>query len=324
MHTHSIEPWRHAHTFGQDRPRQGERRTLIVTALTLVTMVVEIAAGLAFGSMALLADGLHMGSHAVALGISAFAYIYARRRAADPRFAFGTGKVNTLAGYTGAVLLGGFALVMAWESVARLLAPVPITFDLAIGVAVLGLLVNGVSVLVLGGHGHGHDHDHHHGHGHEAAHDHHHHEADHNLRSAYLHVLADALTSVLAIAALLGGKYLGASWLDPVMGIVGAVLVARWAWGLLRETGGILLDRQAPEHVREAVRAAIEGEADNRLADLHVWAIGPDLYAAELSIVTHEPRDPKDYKALLPAGLRVMHVTVEVHACPERPLSRAA
>jgi cation diffusion facilitator family transporter len=324
MHLHSIEPWRHAHTFGQDRPRQGERRTLIVTVVTLAAMLVEIIAGLAFDSMALLADGLHMGSHAVALGISAFAYVYARRRAADPRFAFGTGKVNTLAGYTGAVLLGGFALFMAWESVARLLAPVPITFDLAIGVAVLGLVVNGVSVLVLGGHGHDHEHHHGHDHDHEAAHDHHHHGADHNLRSAYLHVLADALTSVLAIAALLGGKYFGAIWLDPVMGIVGAVLVARWAWGLLRDTSGILLDRQAPAHIREAVHAAIGGDADNRLVDLHVWAIGPEIYAAAFSVVSHEPRDPEHYKALLPARLRVMHATAEVHACPERHVARAA
>lgn len=210
-------------------------------------MAVEIVAGVAFGSMALLADGLHMGSYAVALGLSAYAY--ARRRAADPRFAFGTGKVNVLAGYTGAVLLTGFALVMAWESLARLLAPVPIAFDAAIGVAVLGLLVNGALVLILDDHGHGHDHHH------EAEHGHHHHGgADHNLRSAYLHVLADALTSILAIVALLAGKYLGATWLDPLMGIVGAALVARWAWYLLAATGGILLDRQAPERVREAVR----------------------------------------------------------------------
>lgn len=323
MHTHSLAPWQHAHTFGQDHPRHGERRTLIVTALTLVTMAVEIVAGLAFGSMALLADGLHMGSHAVALGISAFAYGYARRRAADPGFAFGTGKVNTLAGYTGAVLLGGFALFMAWESIGRLLAPVPITFDLAIGVAVLGLAVNGASALILGGH----DHDHHHGHDHEheAGHGHHHHHgADHNLRSAYLHVLADALTSVLAIVALLGGKYLGASWLDPVMGIVGAGLVTHWAWSLACETAGILLDRQAPGHIREGVRAAIEREGDDRLADLHVWAIGPGLHAAALSVVTHEPREPGHYKALLPAELGVVHVTVEVHGCPGRHEARAA
>jgi cation diffusion facilitator family transporter len=320
MHTDSVAPWEHGHTFGQDRPRDGERRTRVVTALTLATMVVEIAAGLSFGSMALLADGLHMGSHAVALGISALAYAYARRRAADPRFAFGTGKVNVLGGYTGAVLLGGFALAMAWESVAHLLEPVPIAFDWAIAVAVLGLLVNGASILVLGGHGRGDGHRHRHHDHHEPGHHHHrHHADDFNLRSAYLHVLADALTSLLAIVALLAGKYLGAGWLDPVMGIVGAALVARWAWGLLTTTGGILLDRQAPEQVRDAVRSAIEGEVDSRLADLDVWAIGPDLYAAALSVVTHQPCDPEHYKALLPAGLGVVHATVEVHECRRRP-----
>jgi cation diffusion facilitator family transporter len=318
MHFQSIAPWQHEHTFGQDRPREGERRTLIVTGLTLVMMVAEIAAGLAFGSMALLADGLHMGSHATALGINAAAYAYARRRAADPGFAFGTGKVNVLGGYTGAVLLAGFALVMAGESVARLLTPAPIAFDWAIAVAVLGLLVNGISVLLLGGHGEGHDH--HHGHRHHEHGDHHHHGGpDYNLRSAYLHVLADALTSVLAILALLAGKYLGAAWLDPVMGVVGAVLVARWAWSLLRDSGGILLDRQAPEGLRAAVRTAIESEADNRLADLHVWAIGPDHYAAALSVVTDAPRTPEHYKALLPAGLGIAHATVEVHACRGHP-----
>lgn len=323
MHTRSIAPWRHEHTFGQDRPRGGERRTLVVTGLTLAMMVAEIAAGLAFGSMALLADGLHMGSHATALGINAAAYAFARRHAADPRFAFGTGKVNVLGGYTGAVLLAGFALVMAGESAARLLAPAPIAFDWAIAVAVLGLLVNGASVLLLGGHGGAHDH--HDGH-HHHDHDHHHHHhggTDYNLRSAYLHVLADALTSVLAIVALLAGKYLGAAWLDPVVGIVGAVLVARWAWSLLRDTGGVLLDRQASGHVREALRGAIEGETGDRLADLHVWAIGPDLYAAALSVVTHEPRDPDHYKALLPVGLGVVHATVEVHECGEPPATRA-
>lgn len=315
MHTRSLTPWQHAHTFGQERPRAGERRTLIVTLLTLVTMMVELAAGLAFGSMALLADGLHMGSHATALGISAYAYVYARRRAADPAFSFGTGKVNALGGYTGAVLLGGFALVMALQSLEHLVRPVPIAFDGAIAVAVLGLIVNGVSVLILQGGAHGHHHhghDHHHGHGHGG---HSHAGEDHNLRAAHLHVLADALTSLLAITALLLGKYLGAAWLDPVMGIAGALLVARWAWLLLGQTGRVLLDRQAPEPVMAAVRRAVESDADNRLADLHVWAIGPGIYAAELGVVTHRPRAPEHYKALLPAELGIVHATVEVHAC---------
>mgnify|MGYP005851822403 CR=1 FL=1 len=219
----------HDHIFGQDQRRAGESRTLIVIALTAVTMVVEIVAGWLFGSMALLADGLHMGSHAVALTISAAAYIYARKRAGDPRFSFGTGKVNALGGFTGAILLAGFALLMAGESIHRFIEPVPIRFNSAILVAVVGLVVNGLSVFILGDRGHGHNHHQDDGH----HHDHHH---DHNLRSAYLHVLADALTSVLAIAALLAGKYLGWNWMDPAMGIVGAILVARWSLGLIRQT----------------------------------------------------------------------------------------
>ena len=334
MHTHSMETWRHGHTFGQDRPREGERRTQLVLLLTAVTMVVEIGAGLAFGSVALLADGLHMGSHAAALGISAFAYAYARRHAASPRFAFGTGKVNALAGYIGAVLLAAFTLAMVWESVARLLNPVPIAFGWAIAVAVLGLAVNAASVLLLGVHDHGHDHGHdgHHDHDdhdehHEHDHDDHgHHGHDHeqhghghdlNLRAAYLHVMADALTSVLAIAALLAGLFLGAWWMDPLMGFLGAALVTRWSWGLLRDTSRILLDHQAPEHVLLAVRKAVEGVADNRLYDLHVWSVAPGVYAAALGVVTHTPRPPEHYKALIPAELGVAHVTVEVQECRE-------
>jgi cation diffusion facilitator family transporter len=221
MHTESLDRWQHDHIFGQDQQRVGEKRTLIVIAVTATMMVVEITTGILFGSMALLADGLHMGSHAVALLIALIAYIYARRHAGDERFSFGTGKVNALAGFTGAVLLAVFALVMAWESFDRLLDPVPIAFNSAILVAVVGLLVNGGCALILdAGHSHGNDHHH-----------------DHNLRSAYLHVIADALTSVLAIAALLTGKYLGWNWMDPVMGMVGAALVARWSVGLLRPPG---------------------------------------------------------------------------------------
>lgn len=321
MHKHSTATWQHGHSFGQDRPRAGERRTLIVLLLTAATMAVEIAAGLAFGSVALLADGLHMGSHAAALGISAIAYAYARRHAADPRFAFGTGKVNALAGYTGAVLLAVFALAMVWESVHRLLAPVPINFGWAIAVAVVGLAVNLASVLILGVHDHGHDHDHadhahgeddHHGHGHAGGH-------DLNLRSAYLHVLADALTSVLAIAALLAGLFLGAWWMDPLMGLLGAALVTRWSWGLLRDTSHILLDHQAPEPILRGVREAIEGVADNRLYDLHVWSVAPGIYAAAIGVVTHAPRPPEHYKALIPPALGLAHVTVEVQLCQDTP-----
>jgi cation diffusion facilitator family transporter len=259
--------------------------------------------------MALLADGLHMGSHTAALGLAAFAYVYARRHAADKRYSFGTGKVNALAGFTGAVVLMGFALLMAVESIDRFLNPVAILFNQAIAVAVVGLIVNGVSVFILGGHHGGTEHEHGHGHAH-------HHE-DHNLRSAYLHVLADALTSLLAIFALLGGKLLGASWLDPVMGVVGALLVARWSLGLIKQSAWVLLDHQAPEHVRQAVVNAMEGTGDDKVADLHVWSIGPGLYAAEVSLVSDNPLTPDDYKALLPDNLGLAHVTVEVHRCPD-------
>ena len=337
MHETNPAAWEHGHSFGLDRRRPGERRTLIVALLTAATMVVEIVAGIAFGSMALLADGLHMASHTVALGLAVLAYIYCRRHAGDSRFAFGTGKVNSLGGYTSALLLAGFALYMVVESVSRLMTPVPIAFDAAIVVAVIGLIVNGVSVFILDvrhhapdhdadahrhgpeahghhhgpGHNHGYGHSHNHGHGHGHSHGHH----DHNLRGAYLHVLADALTSLLAIVALLAGKYLGTVWMDPAMGIVGAILVGRWAYGLLRDSGHTLLDRQAPATVRDGIRRSVERFRDTRVVDLHVWSIGPGLFAAELAVVSHEPEEPSVYKELLSdAGLA--HLTIEVHRCP--------
>ena len=321
MHTESIERWVHDHTFGQDRRRSAEKRTLVVSVVTVLTMIVEIGAGIAFGSMALLADGLHMGSHASALAISVLAYRYTRTHAADARFNFGTGKVNSLAGFTSATMLALFALVMVWESIGRFLSPVAIRFDQAILVAVLGLIVNGACLAILGGHGvfngkrgwkqeedagpvreHGDRHDRHHHH-------------DHNFRSAYLHVLADALTSVLAIFALLFGKYLGQQWLDPFMGLVGATLVVRWSWGMTRSSARVLLDLQAPDEVLGAIRKAIESEEDNRVSDLHVWSVGPGIYAAEIAIVSSRPLDPDDYYKLLPEDLGLVHVTVETHRC---------
>ncbi len=282
--------------------------------ITAVTMCAEILAGLAFGSMALLADGLHMGSHALALGISAFAYLWMRRRAGHPSYVLGTGKIASLSGYTGALLLLVPAVGMAWESVERLYAPRPIDFEWAIAVAVVGLIVNiGCAVLLQRGGGHAHSHDHDHDHDH----DHGHHHDDHNLRAAYLHVIADALTSVLAIAALLAGAYWGQVWLDPVIGIVGAGLITVWAWGLMRDSGNVLLDRSVRAEVRDGVRSAIEGDADNRLADFHVWSIGPGIYAAVLSVVTHDPKSPGHYKSLIPDHLGIRHVTVEVHCCEE-------
>ncbi len=306
---------RHEHVFGQDRPRPGERGTRIVIALTVVTMALEIGAGLKFGSMALLADGLHMGSHAAALGISAFAYAWVRRHAADPRFSFGAGKMNALAGFAGAGLLAGFALLMAWESVERLLSPVPVAFGQAIAVAVLGLAVNAASALVLTRGEEAHD-----GHGPHgepapgrAASPHGH---DHNLRSAYLHVLADAVTSLLAIGALLGGAFLGWQFLDPLIGIVGAAVITRWSVGLLRESGHVLLDRQAPEPLLSAIREAIEARAGDRVSDLHVWRISPEGWSAIVSVVSADPLAPDGYRALLPDDLGLAHVNVEVLPCP--------
>ncbi len=348
MQEDALARWRHDHSFGQDRRRPGERKTQVVIAITATMMVIEIAAGALFGSMALLADGLHMASHAVALSINAYAYAYARRHARDNSYSFGTGKVNTLGGFTGAVLLAAFALLMASESVQRLLVPVPIAFDQAILVAVVGLVVNGVSLLILGAghhhdhgtghHGHrhsnhgdrvehhdhehddAHHHDHHHHHHHEHDHEHQHEHGhadghhDHNLVSAYLHVLADALTSLLAIVALLAAKYFGLTWMDPLMGLVGAALVARWSFGLLRATSAVLLDRSAPPEICTAVREGIERVDGNRVADLHVWSIGLNLYAVLVTVVTPDPRPPEHYKALLPTGLNIVHATVEVHA----------
>ncbi len=233
---------RHDHHFGQAEPQAGEARTRIVVALTAVFMVVEVLAGLAFGSMALLADGLHMASHASALGLALAAYVYARRHAHDRRYSFGTGKVNSLAGFASAVALAVFALVMAGESVRRFIEPVAISFDEAIVVAVLGLLVNGASAVILRVRHDGEHPDQGHQHGER---DHHHHH-DHNLRAAQFHVLADALTSILAVIALVAAKQLGAVWMDPAMGIVGGLLVGRWSWRLLRDAGAVLLDRQAP------------------------------------------------------------------------------
>jgi len=294
-----LSRWRHSHAFGQDKKQPGEFRTFIVIAITLSMMLVEIAAGLAFGSMALLADGLHMGSHTIALSINAFAYVYARRNANNERYSFGTGKVNTLGGYTGAILLAVVASMMAWESVERLIAPVSIAFNQAIIVAVLGLVVNGASVFILGinqRHGHEHHHDHRH---------------DHNLRSAYFHVLADAITSLLAIFALLVGKYFGAVWMDSVMGVVGAALVARWSLGLLKSTGVILLDQQSSKETQDSIRKTIEND-DNRIVDLHLWAVGPDIYSAVISIVSRSPQQPEYYKSLLANDLALDHVSIEV------------
>jgi len=271
-------------------------------------MVVEIVAGIVFGSMALLADGLHMASHAVALGLNAFAYVYARRHAQDRRFSFGTGKVNALGGFTGAVLLTVFALIMAWGSVERMANPVKIAFNQAIFVAILGLIVNAASVFILRFFHTDHNHE-----GHENRQSNHH---DHNLRSAYLHVLADAATSLLAIFALLMAKYSGFTWIDPLIGILGALLIFRWSWGLLHLSGLVLLDSQGPEDIRKRITDSIEADGDSRVADLHLWSIGPNIYSAAVTVVAHASKSAEIYKQVIPADLGVVHLTVEVHKCP--------
>lgn len=310
--TTSSSSFAHDHVFDQDRKRPGEARTLVVVVLTAATMAVEIVAGVAYGSMALLADGLHMASHAVALSISVCAYIYARRHARDGRFSFGTGKVNSLAGFTGAILLALFALAMVWESAERLIFPVSIQFNQALVVAVLGLAVNGVSVFILGYDAEyerdererpREDRDHGRSHGHKH---------DHNLRAAHLHVLADALTSLLAIGALLAGKYLGLFWLDPVMGVVGAILVSRWSLGLLATTAQVLLDRQGPPELQAEIRNAIEKDAA-RIVDLHVWQIGPGIFSLTLTIVAADPKPAEYYRQQLPKGHGLVHAVIELH-----------
>jgi len=309
----------HTHDFGQGNKRPGETRTIIVVIITAVTMVVEIASGLVFGSMALLADGLHMGSHAMALGISVFAYVYSRRHAYDDRFNFGTGKVNALGGFTGAVLLAVFALMMAWESVVRLITPVQIEFNHAIFVAAAGFLVNFICMRILTTTDHDKTHHHHH-HEHDHA-DHHHHHHDHNLKSAYLHVLADALTSVFAIGALLSGKFLGWLWLDPFMGVVGALMVGLWSRSLLRETAQVLLDMRSSETIQGALKKAFEGDADTRVKDVHIWSIGPGIHAATIALVSSTPGTAKQYHDMIPNELGIVHATIEVHSAQlmERP-----
>ncbi|MBY5806873.1 CDF family Co(II)/Ni(II) efflux transporter DmeF [Rhizobium ruizarguesonis] len=316
-----INALEHDHVFLGADHRRNERRIWLVIALTAVMMVAEIAAGTVYGSMALVADGWHMSTHASALLISALAYLFARRQARNPRFTFGTGKLGDLAGFASAIILALIALLMAWESLLRLSNPVPIGFAQAIAVAVIGLAVNLVSAWLLAGGGHDHGHGHH-AHGHHAHHSHAHHghgdhahhakTDDNNIRSAYLHVIADALTSVLAIAALTLGSLYGWLWLDPLMGIVGGLVIANWSWSLMKSSGGVLLDVISEgETLPAEIRGAIETE-DDRITDLHVWQVGPGHHAAIVAVLTSQPRDPAFYKGRLSALEELSHVTVEV------------
>jgi cation diffusion facilitator family transporter len=297
----------HVHVFDTANPL-AERRTRQVMWLTAVMMVVEIVAGTLLGSMALLADGWHMSSHAFALGISAGAYWLARRHADNPNFAFGTWKIEVLGGYTSAVLMIGVAAYMGYESVARLIEPRPIHFDEAIVVAVVGLGVNVVSAWLLSTGQAGHDHGHDHAHG-----QHHGHHHDLNLRSAYLHVVADAATSVLAIIALAGGKYFGATSLDPIMGLAGMVLVGRWAIGLLRDTGRVLLDAEMDAPVVAEVRDVVAGlPGTPRLRDLHVWRVGRGKYACIVSLGAEDGLQAEAVREALQVHEELVHVTVEI------------
>ena len=307
MHVHTLEHWEHNHNFSTQNEK-GEQRTQYVLMLTAITMVAEIFAGTVYGSMALLADGWHMGTHVAAFFITIYAYRYARKHENSPAFSFGTGKVTVLGGFSSAVALAVVALVMVVESLERIMNPETIHFNQAIAVAGIGLFVNIISAFMLRDeHSHSHHHDH----------DHHHH--DHNLRAAYMHVLADAMTSLLAILALMAGKYIGWNWLDPVMGIVGAAVIARWAYGLLKETGPILLDASIEEDYQQAIKAAIEKDSDNRISDLHVWKVGASHYAAIISLVTHFPDTIEHYRSLLSDFNRLSHVTIEVQECKEEP-----
>src|SRR5512139_1961555 len=318
MHTHNLSNWSHDHVFDTGN-QAAERGTRLVMWITAAMMVIEIVAGWWYNSMALLADGWHMSSHAVAIGLSAMAYATARRYSKDPRFAFGTWKIEVLGGFASAIFLLGVAAMMVVGSAERIVSPQPIQYREAIVIAVLGLAVNIVCALILGkahhhdhGHGHSHDHDHHHDHG-----SHH----DLNLKSAYLHVIADAATSVLAIVALIGGWIYGWSWLDPAMGLGGAVLVSVWAKGLIVDTGKVLLDREMDHPVVDEIREVVETAADageTRITDLHVWRVGKSVYSCALTVVTHNASlTADDIRKRLAVHEEIVHSTIEVHLCPD-------
>ncbi|WP_130470017.1 cation diffusion facilitator family transporter [Candidatus Magnetaquicoccus inordinatus] len=367
QHAHAL--WQHQHHFGLGEQQAAERRTYWVIAITLVTMVVELIVGYTTGSMALTADGWHMGTHAAALGLTAFTYVFARRHASNPRFTFGSGKAGPLGGFASAIALSIVSLLMAIESLQRLVAPIPVEFSTALLVAVTGLVVNLLCAWLLGGahdhghgHAHGHAHDHHEHHAHHAHHDHdthhahddhHDHDAhhahddhhahdehhdhqedsakpmgqgetaavyqlehqDHNLRGAYLHVLADALTSLTAIVALICGMTLGWVWMDPLMGVVGSVVIAVWAYGLIRNSAKTLLDAEDNQPLRDHVAECLRAGGDCEITDLHVWRVGPLSHACIVSLVTHQLRSADEYKVLLKDIAGLDHILVEVNHC---------
>ncbi|HEY1474339.1 MAG TPA: CDF family Co(II)/Ni(II) efflux transporter DmeF [Pseudolabrys sp.] len=319
MHTHSIEPWQHPHVFLGAKHDRHERRTWFVVALTAAMMVAEIVGGTIFGSMAVVADGWHMSTHAGALAIAALAYRFARRHAHDPRFTFGTGKMGELAAFTSAVILALIAGLIGYEAVSRLFAPVAIHFTEAIGLAVIGLGVNLASAWLLFDEDHHHAHpahdhhddDHEHDHGH-----HHHHAHDSNIRAAYVHVLADAVTSVLAIVGLLAGRFYGWVFMDPLMALVGVCVILSWSVGLIRSAGTVLLDMVPDRHLAGHIRKRLEVGGD-RVSDLHLWRLGPGHAGLIAAVVSDKPQAPSAYKHRLDGIAGLSHVTIEVHACED-------
>jgi cation diffusion facilitator family transporter len=318
MHEHQLSNWQHPHNFVKIN-RKGELRTKWVLVLTFATMLVEITAGLQFHSMALLADGWHMATHVLAFIITLFAYRYSRLHEQDHTFAFSPAKVSFLGGFASSIALAVVAFMMIGESAIRLINPEQISFDEAILVACIGLVINLLSALLLSDHHDDHHHHHEahdHSHGGDKHHNHTHHKHhDHNLRAAFFHVVADALTSVLAITALLAGKFYGWNWLDAVMGFAGAMIILYWAWGLIRETSPALLDQSVEPAYKQAIQDTLEADGECRVSDLHIWRLGATHQAAIIVLVTRFPKAPNYYKAKLANFVQLDHITVEVNGC---------
>ncbi len=314
MHKEQIESWKHHHIFNTDK-RAIEKRTFIVVIITFVTMIAEILFGLISNSMALLADGWHMGTHAFALGLSLIAYVSARKFAKDQSFTFGTWKIEILGAYTSAIVLGIVGLIMIFSSVQRIINPLTIHYNQALFVAFIGLSVNVVCAIILNSGKHSHEHGHHHEEEKHSAHSHHH--EDLNLKSAYLHVVADALTSILAIAALLGAKYFNFIWLDPFMGILGAGLIIRWSFLLLKDTGSILLEREIDNPIMNEIKDEIESDGDSKICDFHIWKVSQNKYACIVSLITSKAYPIEEYKMRLKKIPELAHVTIEIYECEE-------
>ena len=319
MHSHSIDDFRHSHAFLGEAHERNERKTWTVIALCAAMMAAEIVGGLWFGSVALIADGLHMSTHAGALLIAALAYTYSRHYVHDPRLAFGTGKFGDLAAFTSAIALAMIALLIGYESLQRLIHPLPIAFDQAIPIAAAGLAINLLSAYLLRespDHHHGHAHDHPRSEGDEHEHAHHGHvHLDHNLRAAFVHVMADAAVSILVIVGLVAGRQFGWVWMDPLMGLVATVVILSWSWTLVRSAGAVLLDACPDPALSRKIAARLEQGSD-RVSDLHLWRLGPGHLAAVISVVTHEPHAPDHYKRRLSGLAGLSHVTIEVLSCP--------